>query len=374
MPARLNSMDVTKRLRSRGIRLLDEYTTAINVHSFRCMKCKFEWNTSVSSVLHTGTGCPNCSGVRRTTLNDVRSNLALRHQRIEVPNQKYQNNRTVLQCRCKRCGNTWHSCGASLLRGHGCPKCAGNQRLTMSEVICRLHKTHPTITVCTQKYAGSASYATFKCMVCSTKWTATWKALLMRKQGCPTCATNKRRLTLSEIRRKLEKLAPTIRIQSKTYQGSMKKLRLACLTCGCQWKAPWDRISRGHGCPKCSGSRKENEVIDIVERVTVRKFIRHATPNWIQGRCRTKNRHLDGYCPKLTTKKFTGGVAIEYQGEQHYNAISHWGGKEKQAEVARNDERKRLLCHTNNVFLIRVPYWKKNVEEFIRLKLSKAGF
>lgn len=48
------------------------------------------------------------------------------------------------------------------------------------------------------------------------------------------------------------------------------------------------------------------------------------------------------------------GLAIEYQGEQHYRDIyllgSGWNQKEK-------DEEKRILCREKEITLIEIPYW-----------------
>lgn len=63
-------------------------------------------------------------------------------------------------------------------------------------------------------------------------------------------------------------------------------------------------------------------------------------------------------------------VAIEYQGQQHYQPIY---GEDRFGWLRRNDERKRLICYRRGVLLIRVPYWKADVEGFLRDKLLAAG-
>ena len=64
-------------------------------------------------------------------------------------------------------------------------------------------------------------------------------------------------------------------------------------------------------------------------------------------------------------------VAIEFQGPQHYEPIY---GERNFRITKRNDKRKRELARYHKVFLICVPYWKKDPESFIRKKLVKAGF
>jgi len=45
-------------------------------------------------------------------------------------------------------------------------------------------------------------------------------------------------------------------------------------------------------------------------------------------------------------------LAIEYQGEQHYEEFKHWGGKEGLKLRQLNDEKKKILCENNNYKLV----------------------
>ena len=54
----------------------------------------------------------------------------------------------------------------------------------------------------------------------------------------------------------------------------------------------------------------------------------------------------------------TQNVAIEYQGEQHYKSIKHFGGEERLARNIERDERKKKLCFENGCRLL---YWKYDV-------------
>ena len=72
---------------------------------------------------------------------------------------------------------------------------------------------------------------------------------------------------------------------------------------------------------------------------------------------------LDGYNREHST-------AFEYQGEQHYRPIY---GRRALQQTQRNDECKRQLCRYHGVWLIRVPFWKKDVRGFLENKLKKRG-
>lgn len=64
---------------------------------------------------------------------------------------------------------------------------------------------------------------------------------------------------------------------------------------------------------------------------------------------------------------------IEYQGEQHYRAVSHFGGKAAVNKQKYNDKKKRIYCLENNIPLVIIPYYDydKITYDYI---LEKAGF
>lgn len=48
---------------------------------------------------------------------------------------------------------------------------------------------------------------------------------------------------------------------------------------------------------------------------------------------------------------------IEYDGEQHYNSVNHFGGEEKLQIQRERDQRKDEYCESHNIRLCRIPYW-----------------
>lgn len=82
----------------------------------------------------------------------------------------------------------------------------------------------------------------------------------------------------------------------------------------------------------------------------------HASPVFL-GR-----QHYDVYLPKYK-------IALEYQGEQHFNSVEYFGGEEALAENKKRDDRKRKLSEENGVYLIEVlPGYE--IEDLIRKIIS----
>lgn len=73
---------------------------------------------------------------------------------------------------------------------------------------------------------------------------------------------------------------------------------------------------------------------------------------------------FDWYCANLR-------LAVEYQGEQHYQVVQRFDGTDAEAANRRlygrrmRDARKEVNCEDQNVYLLRVPYTVYNKRAFI---------
>lgn len=73
---------------------------------------------------------------------------------------------------------------------------------------------------------------------------------------------------------------------------------------------------------------------------------------------------LDLYVPSVR-------LAIEYQGEQHYEPFEHLGGVRSFRQVLKRDARKAALCKANSVHLEHITVADKLTEAFIASRLSE---
>lgn len=73
------------------------------------------------------------------------------------------------------------------------------------------------------------------------------------------------------------------------------------------------------------------------------EIVRHLRPKWLE------RLELDIFISELN-------VGIEYQGQQHFQAVEVWGGTPALSSLQERDARKRVLCSENGVTLIEVDY------------------
>ena len=108
------------------------------------------------------------------------------------------------------------------------------------------------------------------------------------------------------------------------------------------------------------GSEPELRMYLILKRIYEgRELQRNTRPPWLDG------LELDVWIPELS-------IAFEYQGEQHFNAIDHWGGKEALTKTQERDKRKKKLCQDYGVKLICINYDDPLEEAFILNQIDSS--
>ena len=64
---------------------------------------------------------------------------------------------------------------------------------------------------------------------------------------------------------------------------------------------------------------------------------------------------------------------IEYQGRQHYEEVSKFGGKKGLYQQQYNDKKKRRYCALERINLIEIPYYEENLINYDYI-MTKAGY
>lgn len=64
---------------------------------------------------------------------------------------------------------------------------------------------------------------------------------------------------------------------------------------------------------------------------------------------------------------------IEYQGRQHYEASSKFGGKRGLYQQQHNDNKKRRFCALKDINLVEIPYTEENLLSYDYI-MHKAGY
>lgn len=120
--------EIREALEEKNIILMEEiyhYNTApINV---KCMICNFIWSGRFTNI-RGGSGCPNCSGKRKYTIEEVRELVEEKNGTLLT--KEYQGVFAKLEVICNNCNLSWNPSFKSIMAGHWCPTCAdyGNRK------------------------------------------------------------------------------------------------------------------------------------------------------------------------------------------------------------------------------------------------------
>uniref|UniRef100_A0A6C0JB56 Uncharacterized protein n=1 Tax=viral metagenome TaxID=1070528 RepID=A0A6C0JB56_9ZZZZ len=118
--------------------------------------------------------------------------------------------------------------------------------------------------------------------------------------------------------------------------------------------------------------KHEDQCRQIIEKMFQLPFPK-CRPNFLKNPSTKRNLELDCYNPDIITS-MGKGLAWEYDGEQHYVFVPKWHIDQEGLE--RQEFRDRLkedLCLKNGTMLIRIPFYIKNKEEFIREKIFEKN-
>jgi len=181
-------------------------------------------------------------------------------------------------------------------------------------------------------------------------------------RGCKLCGLNRissaRRSNTEEFIIKVKAIHGDLYDYSEVnYTGNKSEVAIICKKHGIFHQIAAYHYS-GSGCPKCSLSRGEKKVLEVLKGQNI-EFVCQKTFTGCINKSKLK---FDFYLPDYN-------LCIEYDGIQHYRGW--WRNPEKSlAGTKRRDEIKNKFCEDNGIGLLRIPYFEfNNIEKLIRASL-----
>ena len=165
-----------------NIEVIGEFVNLTNPIKHKCKIDEYEWMAMPKSILN-GSLCPICTGRRKTT-ESFKQEVFFINPNISIVGN-YIDTRTKIKCICLIDGYEWDVLPNSLLRGRGCPMCAGTNRKKQHEYIELLKSINQNIEA-VEEYVNAKTSILHRCKICSAHWCATPHNVL-RGTGCPVC-------------------------------------------------------------------------------------------------------------------------------------------------------------------------------------------
>lgn len=332
-----------------------------NNHTKVCIICpkhgKF-WQ-SYQSHVDLRYGCPKCrneklADERRKPLNSFIEQAKQQHNgKYDYSQVHYVNNRTKVKIKCPKHG-VFEQCPDHHLQGKGCPKCGkeerGNsKRKLVGKFIEQASAKHSIDYDYSQvQYVNNRTPVKIICPYHGSFMQSPYSHLSGR--GCPICGkvkqVQKQTLSSKSFVDKANQVHSHKYDYSKvSYVNRKVPVEIECPKHGVFIQSPSKHLN-GQGCPKCT----------LKSQTKIYKILCDAFPNedilfevgqqivkWIE------NQRLDIYFPKYN-------IAVEYDGEQHFMPIEHFGGLIRLTQQKQEDILKEYKCAQNNCILYRLKY------------------
>lgn len=312
----------------------------------KCKRCGYEWNPKPSNVLR-GKGCPKCFGNAKVTYTEYISEVVKINPNIEVLGE-YINSITPILHKCKIDLYEWMAIPNNILRGSGCPKCAGNIKRTCNGYIKEVAVKNPNIEV-VGMYIDARVPITHRCKIDGYLWEASPYSIL-GGCGCPKCGGTLIKTTENYCE-ELKKINPDVEVIEE-YINARTPILHKCKIDGCEWKISPSNALQGKGCPACRESNGERKIRQWMETNNINYIYQKSFDN-----CRDKKvLPFDFYLIDMN-------ILIEYDGEGHFepikfNGISDEEANKKFVTTQYHDSIKTKYCQEHNIQLLRIPYFK----------------
>ena len=286
-----------------------------------------------------GRGCPKCAGKYKTTQDVIKEFKEIHGDKYDYSKVEYKNAKTKVCIICPEHGEFWQTPNHHL-SGNGCPKCRKNEKLTQDDFINQ----------CIEKYGNKydyskVNYKTAKdkvCIICPEhgEFWVTPDNFIRKNKGCKRCGKYKVFNTDDFIRESIVKHGNRYDYSKVDYKTSVTPIEIICPDHGIFIQKPAYHL-QGHKCPYCQESSLETEIRVLLENNNI-NYIYEKKFDWLKTEKGGK-QSLDFYLPDYN-------IAIECQGLQHYKAISYFKGDINY--TTKLDETKRNKCKENNIKLL----------------------
>jgi Zn finger protein HypA/HybF involved in hydrogenase expression len=323
-----------------------------------------------------GQGCPKCGRI------SARENIALDYsvfleraenvhgKRYEYVEESYKNYTSKMRIFCSEHGFFEQTPHSHISMKAGCPLCGNisasfsNQKgwEIVNDMFISVHGTRYKYDPCS--YRDVSHKMRIECS--KHGWFEQKPYQHYAGHGCSKCGTEenaeKKKITFSDfIAKSLEVHGKKYSYEQTEYIDIFTPIHISCSKHGEFLQTPRNHY-RGSGCPKCNSSKGEEKIRNILNELSV-EFIEQKTFDELIHK---NNLRCDFYLPKYNT-------VIEFNGIQHYEPISVFGGIIGLKENQKRDMIKYNFLKENKIDLIIVRYDIEDVKNYMMNKLNIAN-
>lgn len=246
---------------------------------------------------------------------------------------------------CNSCGGPFIQTPDRHMSGDGCYYCSGKyQRNTLSFIKDAIQIHGFEFDYSESSYIDTHTKIKIK-HKCGYSFEVKPNNHIWSKSGCPKCKGGVSYSQDEFIKKCVSVHGDKYNYDKVNYKNTLSKIKIYCKCCNNYFTQCANAHSCGSGCPACCESKGEREIARFLTKNKI-EFIRQFGP---EGCINIKQLYFDFYLPNIKT-------VIEFNGEQHYRAINHFGGVKNFKNTIKRDQIKSKWCDANNIKLYIIKY------------------
>lgn len=351
--------------------VIDEYVNSQTKITMRHSLCGNKINITPSSFL-SGNRCSFCrGGVKFHTTNTFSSLVSTVTNSEYSLLGEYKNARRKTLIRHNKCEKVYSVTPGDFTTGTRCPFCFGNLKKTTEEFIREVYNLTKDEYKVLSQYVNNNTKIKIRHNTCNHTYFVAPADFLGSKnrdgRRCPNCFKNEKK-TNESFQEELHSMYGDKFEVIGEYTGANNKIEILHSICGLTFHPTPSNILRGvSGCPCESESKGE---------IKIRNYL-------LMHNCEFISQYSDSDCKYKIPLRFDFAIVnqintplclIEFDGKQHFEPIDYFGGEKAFKLNQKRDKIKTDYCLTNNIPLIRIPYWDfDRIEEILDGGLSKLG-
>ncbi len=235
--------------------------------SITCNQCGYHWSPSITCHINSKSGCLDCAGKLRWTLERfIQRSRKVHGDKFDyskINEEDIKGHKSKITIVCNSCHYEWSQLVDGHVQGRGCPNCANQARWTLEKFLKRAGEIHNELydysKVTEDHIKNARSKIPITCNQCGYHWSPEITSHINCKNKCPSC-TGKVKWTLERFFAKANEIHKGCYdysyVTEKHINGIDSKIPIICKSCGYQWSPSIHNHIYGYGCPDCSGNAK----------------------------------------------------------------------------------------------------------------------
>lgn len=271
------------------------------------------------------------------------------NENYTIRNIDYNGSNSVISLTCNADDYMWDASYKHIKRNTShCKRCINREPLTEEMVKHRVMTNSENTKVVFGTFDGCKTTLSLTCTIDGYKWNSTYSKFFLCSNGCSVCANNLKLSDEEVLSETIKSLDTTISLVDIDYNGHNSILKLKC-NAGHHWSTHYYNITgSGTGCPNCATLGKSKGTTHVIKILSENNIV-YELEKKFEKCIDIRQLPFDIFLPSYN-------IIIEFDGKQHYEPVSFFGGEKALDGVQRRDKIKEKYCRDNNIKLYRIRY------------------